>query len=230
MPLDRRQQVADEARHRRGIPAGRVISARAARVVDRAVAAEVRHAVAVHVDHAVVRLARIAQVALQDQLRGAGVRPGVIVVGDQVAAAILAQERAVVVADGIVGVVLVRERHVAAPLGEIVPGLHRHEAVAAVAVARHADLRAAAHPLEVALEDEVDHARYAVGAVHRRRAAGQHVDAVDQPGRDRADVDRRGVDLTRDMAAAVDQHQRPRRTEAAQVEQVEARRRRTAGY
>ena len=54
-------------------------------------------------------------------------------------------------------------------------------------------LRVDAQAAEVGVHDEVDDAGDRVGAVHRRRAAGQHVDALDQRGRDEVDVGDRAL-------------------------------------
>ena len=76
------------------------------------------------------------------------------------------------------------------------------------------------HALEVRVHDEVDDARDRVGAVRGGRAAGQHVDALDHGRRDLVDVGagRRSRAAARLHAAAVDQHQRAVRTQAAQAD------------
>ena len=79
-------------------------------------------------------------------------------------------------------------------------------------------------PSKSRLQDEVDDAGDGVRTVHRRVAAGDDVDALDQVVRDGVDVGRHGVveNVGGDVAAAVDQHQGADRAEAAKVEQVEA--------
>ena len=74
------------------------------------------------------------------------------------------------------------------------------------------------------LEDEVDDARDRVRTVDGRIAARDDVDPFDQVRRDGVRIDRDAVveHVRADMAAAVDQHERALRVEAAQIEQVEA--------
>ncbi len=99
----------------------------------------------------------------------------------------------------------------------------RLEPLAAVVVvvdaARHVDAEA----FVIGVEHEVDDAGDRVRPIDRTGAAGQHVDAFDQRGGDHVDVGgrtrgaaRRGV--ARHQAAAVDQHQRARFTQVAQVD------------
>ncbi len=57
-----------------------------------------------------------------------------------------------------------------------------------VAVLEGAGLTVDPYPFEVLHHDEVDHAGDGVRAVHRRGAARQHFDVVDQSGRDEVDV------------------------------------------
>ena len=78
--------------------------------------------------------------------------------------------------------------------------------------------------LVVRVEDKVDHARDRVGAVHRGRAAGEHVGALDERRRDLVDV--RGVGVAAGNtpcaagthALAVDEHQGALRAEGPQTE------------
>ena len=81
-----------------------------------------------------------------------------------------------------------------------------------------AALRLEAHALEVLLHDEVDHARDGVRAVGGRGAAREHVDAVDECCGDEVEVDRGIARIARLHALAVDQHERTRSTQAAQVD------------
>ena len=60
--------------------------------------------------------------------------------------------------------------------------------VGVVVVLVEAVLGVEADALEVGVHDEVDDAGDGVRAVDRRGAAGQHVDAVDDRGRDDVDV------------------------------------------
>ena len=74
-----------------------------------------------------------------------------------------------------------------------------------------------AEALEIAIEREVDHPGDGIGAIGRRRTAGDHFNALDQALRHGLRIDethRRG----RDRALPVDQHQRARRTQVAQVD------------
>lgn len=75
--------------------------------------------------------------------------------------------------------------------------------------------------LEVLLEHEVDHAGDAIGAIDGGSAAGEHVDPIDQVFGNGVNVYRLRTFEARDMAAAVNQHQRAIDTQIAQVEQVE---------
>ncbi len=86
-----------------------------------------------------------------------------------------------------------------------------------VAVLSDAVVRRHFEALEVVLEDEVDDAGDGVRTVHGRGAAGDDVDAVDQAGRDRADVDHAGGRGGRD-ALAVDQDQGALRAETTKIE------------
>ena len=116
------------------------------------------------------------------------------------------------------------QRDVAAAVGKVLAVHRRNVFVAGEALfsdpALAADLKAAV----VLLQDEVDHARDRVGAVDRRIAAGDDINAFNQVARDRANVRRNGVveNVRRNVAAAIDQHQRARSAEPAQIEQAEA--------
>ncbi|MNM87405.1 hypothetical protein D3C81_995860 [compost metagenome] len=76
-------------------------------------------------------------------------------------------------------------------------------------------------PLVAALGDDVDDAGHRVGAVHGRRAIGQHFHALDDGGRNGIDVDELGLEARRcaviRQATAVQQHQRALCAEATQV-------------
>src|SRR5262249_40675831 len=88
---------------------------------------------------------------------------------------------------------------------------------AAITVVGDAVLRRNFHALVVVLEDEVHDAGHGVRTVHGRGAAGDDVHALDETGRNGADVNdargRRGGN-----ALAVDEDQGAVRAEAAQVE------------
>src|SRR5690606_15135306 len=80
--------------------------------------------------------------------------------------------------------------------------------------------------LHVPAGDDVDHAGDGVGAVDRRGAVLQHLDAVDQGERNGVDVDRRthaGCRGFSDPAEAVDQHQHALGAEVALVDRGRAR-------
>ena len=81
---------------------------------------------------------------------------------------------------------------------------------------REAVLRRALDPADLVFEDEVGHAGHGVGAVGGRGAAGDHLEAVDQQGRDHVGVDA-VAGVVRHHAAAIDQHQGAVGAEAAQV-------------
>jgi hypothetical protein len=76
-----------------------------------------------------------------------------------------------------------------------------------------------AQPLEVGVEQDVDHAGDRVGAVGRRSAAGHGLDALDHRSRNKVEIDRAAIGC-RNEPAGVDQRERcafQRRVEAAQV-------------
>ncbi|MNS45706.1 hypothetical protein D3C72_781830 [compost metagenome] len=107
----------------------------------------------------------------------------------------------------------------AAPVGEGAAGAERHLAGLVVAPARNAAFDAALEPGELAVEDEVDHARDRVRAVGRRSPAGHDVDAGDQLLGQGAGVgcaaDRRGRG-----SAPVNQDQCATGAEVAQVQEA----------
>ena len=214
VPLARRQNIADIARHRRIVAAGGEVAGpdrRPARV-ERAVAAIAHPG---DVDVAKGRAVAVADVAHRFLLIPTAR-------GDEVEAVRASQIIAVVVGERILRIIFKRERQIRAPVGEIAPDDRGGEAVACVALLRDARLSAHRKAVIITFQHEIDHARHAVGAVHRARRTGQHVDALDQVGRDRVNVDRGGVDLAGHVAAAVHQHESTVRPQPAQVEQVEA--------
>jgi hypothetical protein len=76
----------------------------------------------------------------------------------------------------------------------------------------------------VLARDEIDHAADGVGAINRRGAVLQHLDALDRAGRNVVQVDA-GVVARRSeigQAAAVQEHQRGRHAKAAHVGAVQA--------
>src|SRR3546814_11479723 len=72
--------------------------------------------------------------------------------------------------------------------------------------------------LEIGVEDEVDNARDRVRTIDRRGTAGQHVDPVNERGRNDVDVGGRRAGVARQQTAAVHQHQGALRPEAATVD------------
>src|SRR5690606_34931317 len=87
----------------------------------------------------------------------------------------------------------------------------------AVALLGEAILATHDNTVEVVAQVEVGHAGKGVRTVHRRGAAGDDIDAVEQEGRNGVEVgDLRRIE--EHVAAAVDQHQVPLRAQAAQVE------------
>ena len=121
---------------------------------------------------------------------------------------------------GEAGVHVVRRGLEARAVVRVVIGEHRpRQAIVVLVVVVHAVVGAELHAFKVVVELEVHDARDRVRAVHRRRAAGQDVDGLDELGRDLVDV-RRAVAarVAGAEAPAVDQHQGALRTEVAQVD------------
>lgn len=82
-----------------------------------------------------------------------------------------------------------------------------------------ADVASGFGAAEIATGDDVDHAADGVGAVHRRGAVLEDLDALDDGGRDGVEVHRRvGAGTARNVAAAVDQNQSSASTEATQAD------------
>ncbi|CUS43825.1 hypothetical protein MGWOODY_Smn2484 [hydrothermal vent metagenome] len=123
------------------------------------------------------------------------------------------------------------DRDVAATFCEALARDQRDILVAGIAIFADAGLGVEVEPVEIVLDDEVHHAGDRVGTVDRRVTAGHDVDALDQVGRQRVDVDRVAVvdDVGSHLAAAVDQHQRTRAAKAAQIEEVQAARAQARG-
>jgi hypothetical protein len=90
-----------------------------------------------------------------------------------------------------------------------------------VAVGRDARRDIGLEAFEALVGDEVDDAADRVGAVGGRRAAGHHVDALDQQLREQADVGN-ARDVGRNHALAVQQGQGPDGAQAAQRERAQA--------
>ena len=110
-----------------------------------------------------------------------------------------------------------------APLARQVPAeSHRQGALPSVSVFGQPVLRVHSQTFEIPAQDEVHHAGHGVGAVHRRRAAREDFDAIDQEVGDGPDIHGRGALQATDMAAAIDENQGPFRAESAQVERVGA--------
>src|SRR5439155_3234888 len=117
--------------------------------------------------------------------------------------------------DGPLLLVSERDEDAAAVAGGAADGVH--VVGLAVALLRNAGVAADFGAVEPLAEDDVDDARDRVRAVDRRGAVLQHLDALDGRGRNRRQVGGGvGAGAARNHAAAVDQHQGPLRTEAAQ--------------
>ena len=116
-----------------------------------------------------------------------------------------------------------RNGDVAAAVGEVLTVNAADLIRTAVATRRDAALRVEGKAVIVALEDEVDDARNGVRTVNGRVAAGHEVDALQKFGRNGVRVDAIGARRRRDLAAAVNQHQRAVGTQTAKVEQVQTR-------
>src|SRR3546814_17947472 len=72
--------------------------------------------------------------------------------------------------------------------------------------------------LEIGVEDEVDNARDRVRPIDRRGTAGQHVDPVNERGRNDVDVGGRRADVARPPTAAVPPPPGALRTAPAKVD------------
>jgi hypothetical protein len=77
--------------------------------------------------------------------------------------------------------------------------------------------------LQVLLQDDVHDARDGFRAIYRGCAAGDRFDALDHRRRNRVQVDGIGLKIAREMPPSVDEHQRARVTDAAQVDSLLAR-------
>ncbi len=156
----------------------------------------------------------------------AGATPVAPLADDRVGAAVtdtrvgVQAEEAVLGPDGLFLVVLGTDGDRAAIAGEADQEVSA--LLLAVALAVLAGVEVGFSTVEVLAGDDVDHAGHGVGAVDRRSAVLQHVDAFDGDGRDGRDV----LEAIRRNAQtlAVDQHQRTLRAQVAQVDV------RTAGF
>src|SRR4029079_2397572 len=92
-----------------------------------------------------------------------------------------------------------------------------HECIAVVVLIA-ADLTLDSKALEFGVQDEVDHAGDRVRAIDRGRAAGQDFDALDERRRDAVDVGYGKPWIARHQPVAIDQDERPDRSQAAQVD------------
>ena len=165
-----------------------------AQIIDAAFAGPVGREIAVEIDRAAHGAVCPAQIGEQQAIGDVWiVRTVGRVTGERPGGAGLAVVQAVALAEAIRFVELIGDGDVAPAIGEVVAIGAGNEARTCVATLRNADLPAQAQALEVALEDEVDHARDAIGAINGGGAAGQHVDALDQIGRDGVDVYRGGA-------------------------------------
>jgi hypothetical protein len=101
-------------------------------------------------------------------------------------------------------------------VGEIAAHQDADRVFLSVAVGGGAVLIGDLNAAEILAQPEIDHPRHGIGAVHRRRAAGDDIDAFDQRHRDHVEVDR-PVGIGRHQTLPIEQHESALRTEAAQV-------------
>ena len=109
----------------------------------------------------------------------------------------------------------------ASPTREAGAGGQRRTVVGRIAIGRDAIFDRALEAGIFLVEDEVHHARHRVRAIGGGGAAGDDLDALDQALRKGVDVDQ-AADGRSHRALAVQQHQRARSAERAQVERVDA--------
>ncbi len=140
------------------------------------------------------------------------------IVDDLVAFEPLARLRLVA---GAIIVVFGVDFEMAAPVGETGAICQRSETVGAIAVLRNTALDFQFQPGELAIEHEVDHAGDRVGTPTGGCAAGNDVDAADQPLGHQIGIDAAG-DHARRHAVPIEQHERAQRPEAAQVQDIGA--------
>ena len=91
--------------------------------------------------------------------------------------------------------------------------------LARIAICRDTTLKINLEPFQLGIEHKVDDASDRVRTVSGRRAAGDDVDAADEPLWDDVDVDR-PENVGRRQTLAIEQNQRSRGSEPAQVEEV----------
>ena len=110
------------------------------------------------------------------------------------------------------------DREVRPVVHEILAPGRGEPVILTVAFSGNAPLDIDFEAFEVVFHDEVDDAGNSIGAVNGRGAAGQYLDALDQRGRDRIDVDGLGTRRTGYVAPAVDEHEGAFRAHAAKLE------------
>ena len=116
------------------------------------------------------------------------------------------------------------DHDVAAVVGEIAAAGHVDLVASRIAALGNAVLALGQEAREIALVEEVDHARDGVRTVQRGGAAGQDVDPLDELGRDDVEIDGGRARQAGDDAAAVDQDQGAIRTEVAKIDRGDAAR------
>ena len=220
-------KIALIPRRRRAVPALRQTARsgkQCAAIIDLAVTGEVRNIVEINVHRAIARAVRIAQIVAQRAVEH--IRIVVVVVSriahQAIGKARIAGARATEAAQPIVVAEFVRQRDIAAPVRKILARGDREIAIAGIALVGDPGLSPREQAFEVALQHEIDDARHAVGAVDCRCAARGDVDALDQVDGNRIDVDRCGTRQAGNVATTVNQHQRPVRSQVAQVQKVGA--------
>src|SRR5689334_1695842 len=106
---------------------------------------------------------------------------------------------------------------IASIVGEVLACCNGDQALPSITFTTDAVLAADSDAIEIMLHDEVDHAADAVRAIDGRRAPGLNVDPLDQVRWNRVNVDGLCAGNTGDLAATVDQDQRPLDAQVAKV-------------
>src|SRR3546814_20151529 len=99
------------------------------------------------------------------------------------------------------------DREGAPAIGKLAAGGCRDQIFRGVALLRNAGQPGNVEPLDIALGDNVDRARYRVRAVNGRRATGPPLDPIDHAPRHPADYHRGGAGRTRTAPRPVDQRE-----------------------
>ncbi len=156
--------------------------------------------------------------ARHDEPLGFAVARGIGGVGDHVRPALVPVARHAV--QPVLDRDLAVEQQVAASAGKGGAGGQRRAIAGSVAIGSDAIFGRSLDPGVVLVEDEVDDARHGVGAIGSRGAAGDDLDALDQALRKGVHVDQPGHRRS-DRTLTVEQYERARGAERAQVERVD---------